>query len=84
MFARKLFCMTPVLKAYCAGKPSIEYCRATQDWVSQQGVNLNFMSSKGLTMAGKQQFCKLVLGKINCGKLWDKYLALRNLAVSGS
>ena len=77
--AHKLHCMTGMLKAFCHGKSTVEYSRATQDFVTVDGLNPAFIQDCGITPAGLQQIHRLVVGKLNCGWLREKYQEFKNL-----
>ena len=76
--AHKLHRTTGMLKALCHGKPTMEFSRVTEDLVTLEGVHEAFVDGQGLTLAGQELISRLVLGKIACGKMRDKYEDLRD------
>ena len=75
----KLGCTTPVLKAFCSGKPNMEFSRATQGLVGPDGINPRWMGDQGYTVEGLLHIKNLIVGKINCGKIRQKYFKLKAL-----
>ena len=81
--ARKLFRTTQMLKAYCHGKATMEYLRASQEFVTIDNINPLFMNTQGITFEGLKKIRSLTLAKIKCSKLLQKYDELRSLGGAG-
>ena len=81
--ARKLFRTTQMLKAYCHGKATMEYLRASQEFVTIDNINPLFVSTQGITFEGLKKIHSLTLAKIKCSKLLQKYNELRSLGGAG-
>ena len=76
---RKLYRTTAMLKAYCHGKPTVDYLRATQDFVELETINSDYVTPQGITKPGLGIIKKLTLAKINCSKLRQRYQALKSM-----
>ena len=76
---RKLHRTTGVFRALCHGKTTMDFIKATQHFVSVQGVNLAMVGPQKLTTAALQSLDKSIMGKINCAKLRHKYQELKQI-----
>ena len=74
--ARKLFRTTMMLREICDNKSTMQFVRASQEFVTLSGINLAMISSKGLTPETAAVFERLVTGKIDCGRLRYEYALL--------
>ena len=74
--ARKLFRTSNLLKAFCHGKPAVDYLRATQEFVLFDQLNPQYINSQGISIQGLAMIKRLTLAKINCGKLRQRYQQL--------
>ena len=77
MQARKLFRTTTMLKLWCPINTNLQYIRATQEFVTLEGINPAFIDQQGLTKAGQLQMKRLIFGKINCVQLRREYQVLK-------
>ena len=80
--ARKLFRTTAVLKAFCHGKASVEFSRASEQLVTLEQVNTTLVDMKGLTEHGAGLIAMLIDAKINCSRLRLKYQELSSLGLA--
>ena len=71
--ARKLYHTSVMLKELCSSDGNVQYVKATQNFVSLEGVNPQFIDQDGLTLEGRASFVRLISGKINCGQLRKLY-----------
>ena len=65
----KLFRTTLMLKEFCTPDSTLQFIRATQEFISLQGLNSVYFNNYRLTVAAAKTMECVVSGKINCGKL---------------